>query len=109
MVRLWDSLKILEEEETLLFPEAIAEGDVAHVHRRGTMCADCLADCGTHACITWEKEKDRTATCQIVYNFETMPKKKVETAGCSDKGFRWHGGKKKQKTSLLLYYSSVRC
>ena len=72
MDRLLDSLKTLEDGETLPSPEAITESGVAHVHGRCTMCADC----GTHAWITWEKENDRTATCHFAYNFETMPKKK---------------------------------
>ena len=98
MDRLLDSLKTLEDGETLPSPEAITESGVAHVHGRCTMCADC----GTHAWITWEKENDRTATCHFVYNFETMPKKKEETASCSDKGFRWHGGKKKKDITTTV-------
>ena len=63
MDRLLD-LKVLEDGETLLFPEPIAEGDavtfdsrgvdVARVHGRGALRAD---DSGAHhTWITWESE-----------------------------------------------------
>ena len=95
MDRLLD-LKVLEDGETLLFPEPIAEGDavtfdsrgvdVARVHGRGALRAD---DSGAHhAWITWESEshgKKKRTVLQLAISsmschfLKQMKKKKAKT------------------------------